>query len=122
MAPDNENSTEIQDKTPIPFDREINENEIKDPGDNDILPQELELLDKAGADDPTADDIAANDILLDDTDDDGDKLNESLDLTGEELDVPGSEDDDDLETIGGEDEENNPYSLNKQEDDGDNEL
>lgn len=35
----------------------------------------------------------------------------SDDLTGEDLDVPGSELDDDLEMIGDEDEENNYYSL-----------
>jgi hypothetical protein len=33
------------------------------------------------------------------------------DLTGEDLDIPGSELDDDLEFIGSEDEENNYYSL-----------
>lgn len=33
------------------------------------------------------------------------------DLTGEDLDVPGAELDDDMEDIGSEDEENNYYSL-----------
>ena len=33
------------------------------------------------------------------------------DLTGDDLDIPGSELDDDLEFIGNEDEENNYYSL-----------
>jgi hypothetical protein len=33
------------------------------------------------------------------------------DVTGEDLDIPGSELDDDLEIIGSEDEENNYYSL-----------
>lgn len=36
---------------------------------------------------------------------------ESDDLTGEDLDVPGSELDDEQENIGSEDEENNLYSL-----------
>jgi hypothetical protein len=35
----------------------------------------------------------------------------SDDVTGSDLDIPGSELDDDLELIGGEDEENNYYSL-----------
>jgi hypothetical protein len=33
------------------------------------------------------------------------------DLTGEDLDIPGAELDDDMENIGSEDEENNYYSL-----------
>ncbi len=35
------------------------------------------------------------------------------------LDVPGSEEDDDMEAIGSEDEENNYYSLDDQDDDAD---
>lgn len=56
---------------------------------------------------------------LDDTDDDGTPLNEkssASDQSGRDLDVPGSDDDDDNEDIGEEDEENNEYSLPKQED------
>lgn len=79
-------------------------------GDNDISPTELELLDDAGTED------AEDDGLLDDTDEDGDELNEEDDLTGEDLDVPGSEVDDDDEAIGSEDEENNSYSLDDQDD------
>jgi hypothetical protein len=52
---------------------------------------------------------------LDNTDDDGDPLNEesslNMDMTGEDLDVPGSSADDSDEEIGEEDEENNYYSL-----------
>lgn len=33
------------------------------------------------------------------------------DFAGEDLDIPGSEDDDDMEDIGSEDEENNLYSI-----------
>ncbi len=33
------------------------------------------------------------------------------DMSGEDLDVPGSELDDDMEDLGSEDEENNPYSI-----------
>jgi len=55
---------------------------------------------------------------LDDTDEDGDPLNEkssASDQSGRDLDVPGTEDDDDNEDIGEEDEENNEYSLPKQD-------
>lgn len=53
---------------------------------------------------------------LDKFDDDGDPLNEDDDLDGEDLDVPGSEDDDYDEEIGEEDEENNDYSLSDDDD------
>jgi hypothetical protein len=50
---------------------------------------------------------------LDNTDDDGELLNEVNDNTNyssSDLDIPGSEDYDDMEDIGEEDEENNGYS------------
>jgi len=55
---------------------------------------------------------------LDDTDDDGTPLNEkssASDQSGRDLDVPGADEDDDNEDIGEEDEENNEYSLPKQD-------
>ena len=52
---------------------------------------------------------------VDNTDDDGVPLNEKTGLSGKDLDVPGSEDDDTDEEIGEEDEENNAYSLPDQE-------
>ena len=48
---------------------------------------------------------------LDDTDFDGEKLNEDIDVSGSDLDVPGADEDDMDEEIGEEDEENNEYSL-----------
>jgi hypothetical protein len=57
-----------------------------------------------------------NAAALDSTDDDGEKLNESSDMSGRDLDVPGSEDDDADEKIGEEDEENNSYSIRDPED------
>lgn len=49
---------------------------------------------------------------LDNVDDEGVLLEErSFDVTGADLDVPGSELDDDNEARGAEDEENNPYSV-----------
>ncbi|MBK7123058.1 MAG: hypothetical protein IPH68_09750 [Chitinophagaceae bacterium] len=48
---------------------------------------------------------------LDSVDADGDPVNEnSFNLTGEDLDIPGSELDDEAEETGAEDEENNGYS------------
>jgi hypothetical protein len=59
---------------------------------------------------------------LDRTDDEGTALNEEIDQSGKELDVPGSEEDDANEEIGEEDEENNPFSLNDDKEDETNTL
>lgn len=80
--------------------------------DTDITPIERELLDDA-SDAIDIDDQRLKKSQLDSTDFDGTPLNEKAgksDLTGEDLDVPGSELDDDDEKIGEEDEENNSYS------------
>ena len=57
---------------------------------------------------------------LDSTDDEGDLLNEkgfAGAFSGSDLDVPGSEEDDADEEIGEEDEENNPYSVDEDNED-----
>jgi hypothetical protein len=59
----------------------------------------------------TRDDNDLRETTLDDTDREGVRLNESFDRTGEDLDVPGAEEDDRDEDVGEEDEENNSYSL-----------
>jgi hypothetical protein len=71
----------------------------------DVTAEDLAILEQ---EDPNT--IAA---MLDDTDDDGEPLNEASDnqQAGDGLDVPGSEDDDANEALGEEDEENNYYSL-----------
>lgn len=90
-------------------------------GDTDISPAELQLLDNAGTNEPGDDDDLLNDSQLDNADDEGEELNEAGDLTGEDLDVPGSEADDFNESLGEEDEENNSFSMRDQDDldDGD---
>lgn len=78
--------------------------------DAEISPEERALLDAAGEDD---EERGLHRAELDDRDDDGELLNEvsaATDKSGRDLDVPGSEDDDDMEDIGEEDEENNSYS------------
>jgi len=78
---------------------------------SNILPGQIDPI---GGDDDDLDRAQ-----LDDTDDDGTPLNEkssASDQSGRDLDVPGAEDDDDNEDLGEEDEENNEYSLPKQED------
>lgn len=90
----------------IPGENEPITNADEDVNDA-ITDEELELLDNAGH---GADDIELHEADLDDTDEDGVELNEGTDLSGNELDVPGSELDDANEAIGEEDEENNSYS------------
>ncbi|TMI69265.1 MAG: hypothetical protein E6H09_20170 [Bacteroidetes bacterium] len=54
---------------------------------------------------------------LDNRDDDGELLNERVNVSGSDLDIPGSEDDDAQEEIGEEDEENNSFSLDGEDED-----
>ncbi|RYY13422.1 MAG: hypothetical protein EOO04_31915 [Chitinophagaceae bacterium] len=82
----------------------------EEPDESDISAEERALLDAAGEDD---EERGLHRAALDDTDEDGELLNEvtsASDKSGRDLDVPGSSDDDDMEDIGEEDEENNSYS------------
>lgn len=77
--------------------------------DADITPEDLQAL-------------GSRDLSMDGGDDED--LNQRpypVDFSGDDLDVPGSEDDDASENIGSEDEENNLYSLggDRHEDAGD---
>lgn len=84
--------------------------------DANVTKDETELLANAADTMPTDDQMALQQAQLDQEDSDGESLNESSDLSGSDLDVPGSEDDDANEEIGEEDEENNPYSLSDDRD------
>jgi hypothetical protein len=77
---------------------------------------ERELLERSTESMATSDDEQLNIAGLDNTDEEGTALNERSDRSGNDLDVPGSEDDDANEKTGGEDEENNSYSLPDPED------
>ena len=72
-----------------------------------VSDEELALLDASDEGRDGQDLLRAE---VDKTDEDGEPLNESVNLSGDDLDVPGSEQDDDNEAIGEEDEENNLYS------------
>lgn len=81
--------------------------------ENDISPAERSLLDESIANSMTLDNESLQRSWLDNTDEEGEVLNEAsgaTDISGEDLDVPGAELDDDNEAIGEEDEENNSYS------------
>lgn len=65
-------------------------------------------------------DEVLNEAALDSTDDDGDPLNEEgfgEDVSGDDLDIPGADDDEYDEEIGDGDEENDGYNTDKNEDD-----
>lgn len=109
----------IRTKKVDPKDSELDENTMELAGttDEDILQEKEEADDfPPGTYSANEDDRNIKKLALDDKDDDGDELNEGPDdLTGEDLDVPGSDEDDLDEEIGEEDEENNSYSLPDQE-------
>lgn len=88
--------------------------EIRMGTDADVTPEDLEMLGDPDEDLDGGDDELVARGGLDDTDDEGDLLNEGiadLDTTGDELDLPYSDEDD---------EENDYYSLPGDEGEGDN--
>ncbi len=78
---------------------------------SNVSPQEAELLKRSSESMASQDDVGVNRAALDNTDDEGTPLNEKTGLSGRDLDVPGSEEDDANEDIGEEDEENNSFSI-----------
>jgi len=92
-------------------------NDKKPPADNaddpntNISPEERARLDDSMLNSASVDNMNLKRSALDTVDADGDPINESTaNLTGEDLDIPGAEQDDANEEIGEEDEENNMYS------------
>ena len=82
--------------------------------DADVSAIERNVLSNADEDMPVEDDPLLRQAELDETDNEGDALNEgslATSVSGEDLDVPGADEDDAMEAIGEEDEENNDYSL-----------
>lgn len=78
-----------------------------------ISEAERALLDDSIDNSLSGDNLNLKRSALDNTDNDGELLNERSmadDVSGEDLDIPGAEDDDENEAIGEEDEENNSYS------------
>ncbi len=85
---------------------------------SDITPEERSLLDESIENSLMGDNINLKKSFLGNTDEDGELLNENnaaFDVSGEDLDVPGSESDDVNKAIGEADEENNSYSLPDQD-------
>lgn len=83
----------------------------------DVSSTERELLQRSNESMASKEDEQWRESQLDNTDDEGDRLNEKVNYSGSDLDVPGSENDDANERIGEEDEENNSYSLRDDDED-----
>lgn len=102
---------------------EPGDTDIEQGTDADVTPDERKALENvSNLDAGSRDDEALVESRLDDVDNDGDPLNEEGfgdDYSGKDLDVPGTEDDDLDEEIGEEDEENNSYSVDDNDDEGD---
>jgi hypothetical protein len=81
---------------------------------------EKELLRQSSESMASDDDVKLRQSQVDSTDEEGTPLNENANVSGSDLDVPGSEDDDENEEIGEEDEENNSYSLQDEKEDKNN--
>ena len=94
---------------------DVDEDILADNATN-VTKDEKDLLRRSSESMSTADDQQLSYATLDTTDDDGTPLNEKVNLSGSDLDVPGTEEDDANEKIGEEDEENNAYSLRDPED------
>jgi len=89
----------------------------------DVTEEDLVLLGDKDQDLDGGDDEDFNRVALDETDEDGDPLNEhstGMSATGDDLDMP-EEDDQGSDDLGNEDEENKYYSLGSDDNDGLNE-
>lgn len=96
---------------------DTDEDRVMEKFNTNVSRQEKELLRRSAESTSGDDDIKLQQAQVDDTDEDGELLNERTDVSGSDLDVAGSEDDDDNEELGEEDEENNAYSLGADKDD-----
>ena len=79
--------------------------------ETDVTEQEKELLSRTEDSMASIDDEERRSLMLDSRDLDGDLLNEKDDVSGDDLDVPGTAEDDGNQQMGEEDEENTSYSL-----------
>lgn len=102
------------------------DNDLRLDRSSNVTAQERADLALASRDDSGVDEETLRTGLLDSTDEDGTPLNEKSfgegrndDLSADDLDVPGADEDDRDEAIGEEDEENEDYSISDNDDDTD---
>jgi hypothetical protein len=90
--------------------------------DSNVSREERRALANVDNREVDTEDEVLNKAALDSTDNDGTPLNEGSfgsDVSGDDLDIPGADEDDADEEVGDEDEENNEYSLSKNNEDND---
>jgi len=95
------------------------QDEVSNQFNANVTKDERKVLDDAAKKINTPDQKNLDSAALDQYDEDGELLNEKTNKSGSDLDVPGSELDDANEEIGEEDEENNPYSVDEENEDND---
>jgi hypothetical protein len=102
------------------------DNDLRMDRSSNVSAEERADLASSARDDSGVDEETLRTGLLGSTDEDGDPLNEKSfgegrndDLSADDLDVPGADDDDRDEALGEEDEENEDYSISKNNDDTD---
>lgn len=101
-----------------PIDDEV---EIVMGTEADVTKEDLALLGDDAMDMDGGDDELAANTALDDIDDDGDALNEGVDMSGKDLDIPGTDEDLPEGVEENDDEENDFFSLGgDDQDDNDN--
>lgn len=112
---DYEELNERANETGTPEDSLVRNDTADENDEAEVSEEERSLLAQAAVNADESDDVVAPlRARPDETDEDGDYLNEASgreNRPGDDIDVPGSEQDDDNEAIGEEDEENNYYSL-----------
>jgi hypothetical protein len=96
------------------LDNPDEQEEVSNRVNANVTKDERKALDDAAKKIDSRDQKNLDDAELDQYDENGDLLNERANVSGSDLDVPGSELDDDNEKIGEEDEENNPYSVDEE--------
>lgn len=116
---------ELADTTPSSADEEGDDilgqqdDDLVGPGSNVSRDERRTLANVDNREAGTEDEVL-NEAALDSTDNDGDPLNEGSfgrEVSGDDLDIPGADEDDSDEELGEEDEENNEYSLSDNNDD-----
>jgi AAA ATPase containing von Willebrand factor type A (vWA) domain len=101
------------------FDEEEDDSLNSDTSSNVTMQEKIDLQ-QTSENMPTKDDQSIVDATMDNEDENGEPLNEEgfgEDVSGDDLDVPGTEADDANEEIGEEDEENNVYSASDENND-----
>jgi hypothetical protein len=83
--------------------------------ESDVTADEKTMLEETAVNVDSTDNENLLRAKLDNTDFEGEKINEEIGVSGSDLDIPGADLDDANEEIGEEDEENNAYSLGDNE-------